>query len=199
VTSTFSSALCAAGLVAATLLYGPTPSQAQDELFEEDFEDAILCNWSSATEGQEGCVSCVGKPDGTACSPTVITQCGGCLFDTACDEVTDRECTCVTYACSAGACRATSETCIQQCTRNTDGATCGGTGCPGGPGFRLLCCNAGACSQICSECQGAASLQALGESGELRFGGLRCVAAGPGSNSGLAALFGSLGAGPGYR
>lgn len=187
----------ATALLAALALCFPAPSQTQDELFVEDFEDAILCNWSAATESQEGCVSCSGQPDGTPCSPTVTTQCGGCTFDSACDEVADQECTCLTYACSAGACRATSGSCMQQCTRNADGTTCGAQGCPGG--FQFLCCGAGTCSVVCSACQGA-GLQDLTDVKAPGLDGLRCAAARPPeASSALAALLASPGAGPSNR
>lgn len=143
--------LSATALLAALALCFPAPSQAQDELFDEDFEGRTFCTWSASTSGATDCVSCVGKPDGTQCADTLLTSCGGCPFVGPCDEEVDRECDCITYACSAGACVATSGTCIETCSRNTDGNICSAFGC--GPGqIQNLCCNNGACSMPCGVC-----------------------------------------------
>lgn len=88
------------------------------------------CVGSSFQDTEE----CSRDTDGTQnCSPPTVTNCGACDYANVCDQDANQTCTCTSFSCSGGTCTASSSSCVQACSRDTDGARCGRNGfCSGG-------------------------------------------------------------------
>lgn len=71
--------------------------------------------------------SCTLDTSGIVCGDTT-SECGECDFVGQCTETGSQPCTCTSYNCSGGACTASSQSCDETCTRDTDGLECFGDG-----------------------------------------------------------------------
>jgi hypothetical protein len=88
---------------------------------------AGACTGASTTDT----ASCVrGSTDGTVCGGTSAVSCASCAgFTDVCAEDGQQTCTCVTPVCAGGTCSGNSDaSCVQGCTRDTNGVSCGPTG-----------------------------------------------------------------------
>jgi len=97
--------------------------------------------------------ACTLDTDGDSCGAPTVTDCGGCSFSSACDELGAQTCTCSTYSCGDGSCTASPVTCSQDCVRDTDGNSCPPSG----------TCEDGVCRQEpCPLCAAAAGRPGAG-------------------------------------
>ncbi len=76
------------------------------------------------TSTQEQQAACALPTDGVTCSPPTQTDCSACNYSSACDELAARTCTCSTYSCADSACVASPVSCMEECTRETEGDFC---------------------------------------------------------------------------
>jgi len=83
-----------------------------------------VCEYSPNTDTQ----SCTRDTEGTTCDDTDYTSWGTCgSYSDTCDESGTQTRTKTSYACLSGACKSSSSTESQSCSRDTDGTSCGST------------------------------------------------------------------------
>lgn len=69
--------------------------------------------------------ACSRVTEGSTCMAPTTTGCGPCGYADVCDESATASCTCTAHTCKADLCTPTATTCLQACSRDTDGITCG--------------------------------------------------------------------------
>ena len=69
---------------------------------------------------------CTRDTDGTMCASTTCGGYGACDYTSTCDEDATQSRTCNDFRCGAGTCAPTPRGESQGCSRDTDGASCGG-------------------------------------------------------------------------
>ncbi|HET7500144.1 MAG TPA: hypothetical protein VFK02_04050 [Kofleriaceae bacterium] len=76
----------------------------------------------------------------SSCGTSTITNCSACNYTSDCDESAQQTCTCTDFNCQGDTCVPASSSCVQSCTRDTDGLSCGAC-----VNFRTKECQNGLC------------------------------------------------------
>lgn len=115
-----------------------------------------VCRTTSPLESEP----CTRDTDTTTCGPPELGEWTSCDYEDTCDQEGSRERTLTSYACAAGACAPTVDVERDECTRSTDGASCG---------RGRTCLDATCCTGLCGDASQDGTVSALDASIALRF------------------------------